>query len=214
MSQAVNVNKHVTKWKKSFFSSEDFTLTSFGWWATWCDIALKMCFYNAVCLRMDSYAITTFSHIRLLPFFPTHVEECSGAVGWGTVLQAGRSRVRFPMVSLEFFIDIILSGSLNLLEPLRPVQACNGIALPYLYLLPHTCKNVCQFSCTEQKAPDSSEVHRLLQNCGSSVWHLLHSALQARRIWRWLLYFWKISWPFLYTVYKVLYSNSKMHAKV
>jgi hypothetical protein len=28
-----------------------------------------------------------------------------GAVGWGTALQAGRSRVRFPIVSLEFFID-------------------------------------------------------------------------------------------------------------
>jgi len=26
----------------------------------------------------------------------------------GTALQAGRSRVRFPMVSLDFFIDIIL----------------------------------------------------------------------------------------------------------
>ena len=34
------------------------------------------------------------------------------AVGWGTVLQAGRSRVRFPMVSLEFFIDIILPAAL------------------------------------------------------------------------------------------------------
>jgi len=33
-----------------------------------------------------------------------------GAVGWATVLQAGRSRVRFPMVSLEFFIGIILSA--------------------------------------------------------------------------------------------------------
>ena len=91
----------------------------------------------------------------------------------GTALQVGRSRVRFPMVPLEFFIDIILlaalwpwgrlslyqkwvpgifpggekaagaygwqpyhlhvpivlkSGSLNLLEPSGPVQACNGIA--------------------------------------------------------------------------------------
>ena len=27
------------------------------------------------------------------------------AVGWGTALQVGRSRVRFPMASLEFFID-------------------------------------------------------------------------------------------------------------
>jgi hypothetical protein len=30
------------------------------------------------------------------------------AVGWGIVLQAGRSRVRFPMGSLGFFIDVIL----------------------------------------------------------------------------------------------------------
>jgi len=35
-----------------------------------------------------------------------------GAVGWGTALQAGRSRVRFPMVSLELFIDIILPAAL------------------------------------------------------------------------------------------------------
>jgi hypothetical protein len=26
-------------------------------------------------------------------------------IGWGTTLQAARSRVRFPVVSLEFFID-------------------------------------------------------------------------------------------------------------
>jgi len=30
----------------------------------------------------------------------------SGAVGW-----AGRSRIRFPMVSLEFFIDAILPAA-------------------------------------------------------------------------------------------------------
>ena len=35
-----------------------------------------------------------------------------GTVGWGTVLQAGRSWARFPMVSLEFFIDIILPAAL------------------------------------------------------------------------------------------------------
>ena len=35
-----------------------------------------------------------------------------GAVGWGTALQAGRSRVRFSMVSLNFFIDIILPAAL------------------------------------------------------------------------------------------------------
>jgi hypothetical protein len=33
-------------------------------------------------------------------------------VGWGTVLQAGRSRVRFPMRSLNFSIDLILPAAL------------------------------------------------------------------------------------------------------
>jgi hypothetical protein len=37
---------------------------------------------------------------------------CVGAVGRGTALQAGRSRVRFPMLSLDFFIDIILPAAL------------------------------------------------------------------------------------------------------
>jgi hypothetical protein len=36
----------------------------------------------------------------------------TGAVDWGTALQTGRSRIRFPMVSLEFFIDIILPVAL------------------------------------------------------------------------------------------------------
>ena len=30
---------------------------------------------------------------------------CSGTVGWGTALQAGKMQVRFPVVSLELFID-------------------------------------------------------------------------------------------------------------
>ena len=40
------------------------------------------------------------------------IRACRGAVGWGTALQARRSRDRFPMVSLEFFIDIILPAAL------------------------------------------------------------------------------------------------------
>jgi len=31
---------------------------------------------------------------------------------WGAVIPSGRSRVRFPIVSLEFFIDIIVSAAL------------------------------------------------------------------------------------------------------
>jgi hypothetical protein len=34
------------------------------------------------------------------------------AVGWGTTLQAGRSRARFPMMSLDFSLDLILPAAL------------------------------------------------------------------------------------------------------
>jgi hypothetical protein len=37
--------------------------------------------------------------------------RCS-VVGWGTMLQAGRSRVRFPMRSLHFSLDLILPAAL------------------------------------------------------------------------------------------------------
>jgi hypothetical protein len=39
------------------------------------------------------------------------VARCS-ELGWDTMLQAGRSRVRFPKKSLDFSIDIILSAAL------------------------------------------------------------------------------------------------------
>ena len=40
------------------------------------------------------------------------LEARGSAIGWGTALQVGRSRVRFPMVSLDFFFDIILPAAL------------------------------------------------------------------------------------------------------
>ena len=45
-----------------------------------------------------------------IPGFLSHF-RC-GAVGWGTALQAGRSRFRFPMMKLKFFIDINILGAL------------------------------------------------------------------------------------------------------
>ena len=35
-----------------------------------------------------------------------------GAGDWGIAIQDGRSLVRFPMVSMDFFIDIILPAAL------------------------------------------------------------------------------------------------------
>ena len=44
--------------------------------------------------------------------FTQKLGDRGGAVGWGTALQVRRSWVRFPMVPLEFFIDIILPAAL------------------------------------------------------------------------------------------------------
>jgi hypothetical protein len=57
-----------------------------------------------------------------LPCTPHFLGTRSGTFGWDPALQAGRSRVRFPMVSLEFFIDIILPATV---WP-RVDSACNG----------------------------------------------------------------------------------------
>jgi hypothetical protein len=42
----------------------------------------------------------------------TNLGARGSAVGSGTALQVVRSRVRFPMMSLEFFIDITLPAAL------------------------------------------------------------------------------------------------------
>jgi hypothetical protein len=57
------------------------------------------------------YTKTTLIKLKCIFLFVNTLymgHAAGGAVGWGTALQARRSRVRFPMVSLKFFIDIIL----------------------------------------------------------------------------------------------------------
>jgi hypothetical protein len=49
---------------------------------------------------------------RLADLLLKNTRAGDGAVGWDTKLRVGRSRVRFTMVSLEFFIDIILPATL------------------------------------------------------------------------------------------------------
>ena len=61
-----------------------------------------------------SFVILTLLSFFFLPFIRPFILWGSrgSTVGWGTALQVGRSLVRFPMVSLEFFIDIILPAAL------------------------------------------------------------------------------------------------------
>ena len=51
------------------------------------------CYVDIIRQKKHIYLFITF-------FMYNYVGARGGAVGWGTALQTGRSRVRFPMVSL------------------------------------------------------------------------------------------------------------------
>jgi len=58
-----------------------------------------------LCMNLSSFWLFNYIYIYI------YIYGARGsAVGWGTALKAGRSRVLFPMVSLEFFIDLILAA--------------------------------------------------------------------------------------------------------
>ena len=63
-------------------------------------------YYKTMVPCLQKAEITDFLIIHI------YVGPRGSAVGGDTALQVGRSRVRFPMVSLEFFIDIILPAAL------------------------------------------------------------------------------------------------------
>jgi hypothetical protein len=51
-------------------------------------------------------------HIQKFPEPPPPSGACSSIVGWGTMLQAGRSQVWFPMRSPDFSTDLIIPATL------------------------------------------------------------------------------------------------------
>jgi hypothetical protein len=48
---------------------------------------------------------------------------CGSVVGWGTMVQSGRSRIRVPTRSLNFFDLLILPAALDLTQPLIEMSA-------------------------------------------------------------------------------------------
>jgi hypothetical protein len=60
------------------------------------------------------------AHLIIFSIKCFFIREGGGAVGWAPVLQGGRSRVRFAMVSLEFFTDNP-SGLTMAMGPTRPL---------------------------------------------------------------------------------------------
>jgi hypothetical protein len=66
-----------------------------------------MCWFQNKTVPLIVHAVT-----RVIVSVPYNLGARGGAVGWGTALQSGRSRVRFSIISLEFFIDITLTVTL------------------------------------------------------------------------------------------------------
>jgi hypothetical protein len=102
-----------------------------GYLRTWCSWE-KSLYMNGITYKFTDHP--TYSQVTLLTeppkfsvnlwhlytsilelwrnvIFPVLIRSEEGArdsvVGWGTMLQAGRSRSRFPISSLEFLIDLI-----------------------------------------------------------------------------------------------------------
>ena len=63
-----------------------------------------------------------YNHLQINSLFTGHVGASDDAVGWGTPLQARRSRVQFPIVSLEFFYWHNTSGCTTALELTQPLM--------------------------------------------------------------------------------------------
>jgi hypothetical protein len=62
-------------------------------------------------MRLGKLNEEGFHYLSVLHFINMHCGARGGAVGCGTALQGRRSGVRFPMVSLEFFNNIILPAA-------------------------------------------------------------------------------------------------------
>jgi hypothetical protein len=97
---------------------------------------------SAVRFTVIDFAFSSFvvySHSELAPFRrsvlkfkfiqPWELEKLvlrSGAIKWGTALQAGRSCVWFPMWSLRFSIDFVHSAAQRSTEPLTEISTRNS----------------------------------------------------------------------------------------
>ena len=78
-------------------------------------LKLFQCITNTMAVFWQHYKMSPHSFSTRTAFITAR----GGPVGGGTAMKAGRLRVRFPMVSLQFSIDIVLPAVLWLCGRLR-----------------------------------------------------------------------------------------------
>jgi hypothetical protein len=89
-----------TYWAVNKRQNNKLKIFASGWWFIW----IVRC-----CIDLQSL---NFSWVNLYRRPNDTSGTRGGAFDWGTALQAGSSRVRFTMVSFDFFIVIILPAAL------------------------------------------------------------------------------------------------------
>jgi hypothetical protein len=81
---------------------------------SWKHACLWSCYLVMAVVYFLSYGCCPAVGLHATVFLSLYSEygACGSIIGWGTVLQAGRSRVWFPMRSLDFSINLILPAAL------------------------------------------------------------------------------------------------------
>ena len=87
-------------------------------------------FFDTVYSSEWNFLLLLFNIITKLKIIISTEILQGGAVSCGTALQAGRSRVLFPILSLEFFIEVILSAALWHWGSLSLLQKCVKKSVP------------------------------------------------------------------------------------
>ena len=113
-----------------------------------CSVGTRGCSPGGKATRVWSWLLTAVCRCHR-EVIPTCVSR-GGAAGWGTALQAGRLRVRFAILLLEFFIDNPSRHTVAL-ELTQPVTEwgggegkgvrCVGLTLPPSYT---DCLEICE----------------------------------------------------------------------